>query len=118
MALTKIVSINMVLQDIQNFSPTGGYAVQKFFIKSYLTEILQRPINSKNKALVTYGVSLQYGSVTLLWYSKARWCMECVIVSVRVPLSLPYIVQTLVKSLLCCGQEAYEVSYFGALHAF
>jgi hypothetical protein len=110
MARRKIISTNTVLQDIQNFSPTGGYAVQLFFTKSYLTEILQRPINSKNKALVTNAVSLRYGTVTLLWYSKVRWCMECVIVSVRVPLSLPCIVQTLGKSLLCCGQEAFEVS--------
>ena len=66
MALTKIISTNAVLQDIQNFSPTGGYTVQLFFTRSYLTEILQRPINSKNKALVTNGVSLRYGSVTTL----------------------------------------------------
>ena len=42
MALTKIISTTAVLQDIQNFSPTGGYTVQLFSTKSYLTEILQR----------------------------------------------------------------------------
>jgi hypothetical protein len=105
MALTNIISNNTVLQDIQNFSPTRGYTVQLFSTKSYLTESLQRPINSTKKALVTYGVSLRCGSVTLLWYSKVRWWPECVIVSVSVPLSLPCIVQT-----FGCGQEAYEVS--------
>ena len=117
MVLTKIISTNAVLQEIQNFSPAGGYIVQLFSTKSNLTEILQRPVNSKNKTLVTYGVSLRYGSVMLLWYSKVRWCLECVIVSVRVLLPFPCIVQT-----LGCGQEAYEVSwrgktYIGALHA-
>jgi len=106
MALTKIISTNTVLKDIQNFSLTGGYTVQLFSTQSYLTESLQRPINSKTKALVTYGVSLRYGSVTLLWYSKVRWCMECVIVSVGVPLSLPCIIKT-----SGCGQEAYEDSW-------
>jgi hypothetical protein len=105
MALIKIISTNTVLQDIQKFSPTEGYTVQLFSTKSYLTDSLQRPINSKTMALVTYGVSLCYGSVTLLWYSKVRWCMEHVIVSVSVTLSLPCNVKT-----FGCGQEAYEVS--------
>ena len=110
MAPTKIISTNAVLQDIQNFPPTGGYIVQLFSTKAYLTEILQRPINSKNKALVTYGVSMHYDSVTLLSYSKVRWCLECVIVSVRFPPSLHCNVQT-----LGYGQEAYEVLDGGKL---
>ena len=113
MALTKIISTNTVLQHIQNFSPTGGYTVQLFFTKSYLTEIMQRPINSRNKALVTYGVSLRYGSVTPVWYSKVRWCMECVTVSVCVPLSVPCIVQTLGKS-----RQVFTLLRTGSLWSF
>jgi hypothetical protein len=102
MALTKIISTNAFLQDIQNFSPTGGYTVQLFSTKSYLTEILQRLYEQGACHLRSF---LALRSVKLLWYSKVRWCMECVIVSVRVPLSLPCTVQT-----FGCGQEAHEVS--------